>query len=145
MPSIRDFSGGVVNPELQNRDSGNGVLYSCKNVLSSPNGELRKRTGTRFIKKLPYACRVIPFTVSATTENVLLVSNNKIEGFEWVGDVLQDWYVLTEAAQQEIKFPMSGWTSNTQGKWTVGSSFQAVRHPNFTSVSSDAYKAIKVV
>jgi hypothetical protein len=145
MPSIRDFSGGVMNPELQNRDSGNGVLYSCKNVLSSPNGELRKRTGTRFIKKLPYACRIIPFTISETTENVLLVSNNKVEGLEWVGDYLQDWYTLTGDAQQAIVFPMYGWTSNVQGKWTVSSSFEPARHPKYTNLSNEAYKAIKVI
>ena len=56
MPSIRDFSGGVLNQELQNLDKGAGVLFDCKNVLSSWNGELRKRTGTAWLATLYNVC-----------------------------------------------------------------------------------------
>ena len=79
LQSMRDFSGGVVNQELQNRDDGRGVMVLCDNVLSSPNGELRKRTGTRYLANLPYKAKLIPFRMPDGND-IVLVFNQRGDG-----------------------------------------------------------------
>lgn len=118
MPSIRDFSGGVVNQNLQNRDNGSGVVFDCKNVLSSWNGELRKRTGTRWLKNLDEYSRIIPYRLPSGDDVILLFANNKIEAYENAGDyAIKPFYVYSGSAPT---FPTSGWdTKTTNGKYTI--------------------------
>ena len=111
MPSIRDFSGGVLNQELQNRDTGNGILFDCKNVLSSWNGELRKRTGTAWLATLPEYQRILPYRLPNGNDIILLLGNNTIKGYEFVSDEeIQPFYIYTGDAPS---FPTSGWTGVT--------------------------------
>ena len=124
MPSIRDFSGGVVNQELQNRDAGNGVLFDCKNVLSSWNGELRKRTGTRLLKELGGNVKVIPYRLPDGDDMIMILKDKVINCYVFDDDGNLIPYVTTTGGG-EISFP-SGDTwhtgaSNTSGNWTVNS------------------------
>ena len=118
MPSIRDFSGGVLNQELQNLDKGAGVLFDCKNVLSSWNGELRKRTGTAWLATLPEYQRIVPYRLPSGDDIVLLLSSNKIYGYQFVDEkVLTPFYIYSGAAPT---FPTSGWTGvKTNGNYTI--------------------------
>lgn len=122
MPSIRDFSGGVLNQELQNRDNGNGVLFDCKNVLSSWNGELRKRTGTRWLKELDGKCKIIPYRLPDGNDMIMILRNKVINcyTFDDNGELVP---YTTTSSQSAIAFPnAASWTStanNTNGDWTV--------------------------
>lgn len=118
MPSIRDFSGGVLNQELQNLDKGAGVLFDCKNVLSSWNGELRKRTGTAWLATLPEYQRIIPFRLPNGNDVILLLSENKITGYEFAGEnTLKPFYIFSGAAPT---FPTTSWAGNvTNGDYTI--------------------------
>lgn len=119
MPSIRDFSGGVLNQELQNRDNGNGVLFDCKNVLSSWNGELRKRTGTGWLKSLEGDSKIIPYRLPDGNDMIMVLRNKIINCFRFDDNGKFVPY-QTYTGGTPIAFPMSGWSSNTQGDWTVG-------------------------
>ena len=118
MPSIRDFSGGVLNQELQNLDKGAGVLFDCKNVLSSWNGELRKRTGTAWLATLPEYQRIIPFRLPNGNDIILLLSGNKITGYEFAGEnTLKPFYIFSGEGPA---FPTSDWDGNTtNGDYTI--------------------------
>ena len=131
MPSIRDFSGGVVNQELQNRDNGAGVLFDCKNVISSWNGELRKRTGTKFLKDYLTKSIIIPYRLPSGDDIILLLSRSFLTGYMLdPEDNLQRYtYYIPGAA---ISFPTE-WSSNTSGDWSVNAN---------GGNSSLAYKAV---
>ena len=118
MPSIRDFSGGVLNQELQNRDNGNGILFDCKNVLSSWNGELRKRTGTSWLATLPSYQRIIPYRMPDGDDIILLLSDNKIYGYKFVDEhSIEPFYVFGGAGPE---FPTEDWGENTtNGDYTI--------------------------
>ena len=111
MPSIRDFSGGVVNQELLGKDGGAGIMIDANNVLSSWNGELRKRTGTAWLANLPENKRIIPFRKPDGDDLILLAGNGILEAYEYVNDSeIKPFYVPTGEAPV---FPNSGWAGNT--------------------------------
>lgn len=118
MPSIRDFSSGVLNQELQNRDQGAGVLFDCKNVLSSWNGELRKRTGTAWLATLPEYQRIIPYRMPNGDDIILLLAENRIVGYEFAGEnAVKPFYVFSGT---KPTFPTSGWDGVvTNGDYTI--------------------------
>lgn len=129
LQSMRDFSGGVVNQELQNRDDGRGIFISAKNVLSSLNGELRKRTGTRFITTLPYKTKLIPFRQQDGNDTILAFmqkgegtdsETGKVIGFKYTQTGVKRFYNLTPITVPSMPDPNS-WSSNTNGDWSVGS------------------------
>lgn len=123
MPSIRDFSGGVLNQELQNRDTGAGVLFDCKNVLSSWNGELRKRTGTKLLKELDGNSKIIPYRLPDGNDMILLLKDNVINCYTFDEDNNLVPY-MKKTGGSAISFPdFASWDSvrnNTNGNWTVG-------------------------
>lgn len=119
MPSIRDFSGGVLNQELQNRDNGNGVLFDSKNVVSSWNGELRKRTGTRWLRGLEGNSKMIPFRLPNGDDMLMLLRDKVINCYTFDdNDDLVPYQTYTGGTA--IAFPTTGWNSNTNGNWTIG-------------------------
>lgn len=128
MPSIRDFSGGVINQELATKDNGGGFVIDCKNVVSSCNGELRKRTGTRFLVKLDGDSRIIPFRLPVGNDTILVFSNEKVVGYSYVDE--KNVEPLVEYTGEAPTFPTSSeWVSNTvsndYGDWTLFSSSTA--------------------
>ncbi len=131
MPSIRDFSGGVLNQELQNRDNGNGVLFDCKNVLSSWNGELRKRTGTRWLKELEGNSKIIPYRLPNGDDMIMLLRDGEIKCYQFSDNAFVPFIAYTGSV--DVPFPSSGWSSDTQGDWTVSGN---------SSYSSSAYGAM---
>lgn len=120
MPSIRDFSGGVLNQELQNLDKGAGVLFDCKNVLSSWNGELRKRTGTKFLKSLEGNSKLIPYRLPDGNDMLMVLRDKVINcyTFDKEGNLVP---YMVKTGEVSIPFPTTGWSSNTNGDWTVNS------------------------
>lgn len=118
MPSIRNFSGGVLNQVLSNKDSGAGILFDCKNVVSSWNGELRKRTGTAWLMSLPDYARAIPYRLPSGDDIILLLGDNKISGYELVdGENVQPYYIYSGARPS---FPSSNWNGRTtNGDYTI--------------------------
>lgn len=118
MPSIRDFSGGVLNQELQNRDTGAGVLFDCKNVLSSWNGELRKRTGTKWLKSLEGNSKIIPYRLPDGNDMIMMLKDKVIKCYKFDED---DAFVpvIYTTGSTNVPFPTSSWSSNTNGNWTV--------------------------
>lgn len=122
MPSIRDFSGGVLNQELQNRDTGNGILFDCKNVLSSWNGELRKRTGTRWLKSLEGNSKIIPYRLPDGNDMILLLRDSIIKCYKF-NDNNELVPYTTSSQQSDVAFPdLNSWNTvrdNTNGNWTV--------------------------
>lgn len=118
MPSIRDFSGGVLNQELQNLDTGNGILFDCKNVLSSWNGELRKRTGTRWLQNLTGNSKIIPYRLPNGDDMIMLLRDKVIKCYKFDdNDNLTPYQIYTGGSS--MNFPTTGWSSNTNGNWTV--------------------------
>lgn len=136
MPSIRDFSGGVLNQELQNLDKGAGVFFDCKNVLSSWNGELRKRTGTKLLKELEGNSKIIPYRLPDGDDMILLLRNNVINCYKFDNNNTLVPYMITTGGSA-VSFPITGWTTDTNGDWTVrGTS-------TYTGVETHAYMAIQ--
>ena len=118
MPSIRDFSGGVVNQELQNRDNGAGVLFDCKNVISSWNGELRKRTGTRILKYLDSNSKLIPYRLPNGDDLIMVLNNNKIKTYTYDNEENLIPYVGSTISQNNI-FPAWSGNTNINGDWII--------------------------
>lgn len=126
MPSIRDFSGGVVNQELLGKDGGTGIMIDANNVLSSWNGELRKRTGSRIIAQLEKKSRIIPYRLPKNDDALLLFTDKRVQGFEIDDSGLIPMQISTD---NELHFPGAGWTSNTNGDWSVKTNMQV--HKDF--------------
>ena len=121
MPSIRNFSGGVLNQELQNLDNGNGVLFDCKNVLSSWNGELRKRTGTRLLKGLEGDSKIIPYRLPDGDDMIMILRDKVINCYKFDDDGnLVPYTTITGGA--DIPFPTIGWSNSENGDWIVSNS-----------------------
>lgn len=116
MPSIRDFSGGVLNQACQNRDNGGGVLFDCKNVLSSWNGELRKRTGTRLLKELEGDSKVIPYRLPNGDDMIMVLHDKVINCYKFDGN--DNLVPYTTFSGQDVAFP-TNWSSSTKDGWTV--------------------------
>lgn len=125
MPSIKDFSGGVINQELATKDNGGGFVIDCKNVVSSCNGELRRRTGTRWLATLNEDSRMIPFRRPDGNDCLLVFSNNKVNGYSYVDDYNIEQ--IREYSGESPIFPAaSNWTSNSISDgtitWTISTS-----------------------
>lgn len=119
MPSIRDFSGGVLNQELLGKDNGAGIIIDARNVLSSWNGEIRKRTGTRIISQLEKKSRIIPYRLPNNDDALLVFTDGNVKGYE-----LSDAGITTLMAKPDlVELPKEGWvvgqdyTSATNGDW----------------------------
>lgn len=118
LQAMRDFSKGVVNQEMQNHDEGNGVFFAAKNVVSSWNGELGRRTGTHWVKSLDGPVRIVPFRKPDGNDIILLLRKGGVEGYTFADDEhIEPFYVPGGAAPS---FPTSGWAGNTtNGDYTI--------------------------
>ena len=128
MPSIRDFSGGVVNQELLGKDSGAGIMIDANNVLSSWNGELRKRTGTRIVAQLEKKSRIIPYRLSNNDDALLVFTDGNVKGYE-----LSDAGVTPLMSKPDlVELPKEGWIVNqdymsgTNGDWLLNNTLGLV-------------------
>lgn len=141
LQSMRDFSGGVVNQELQNRDDGRGVFISANNVVSSPNGELRKRTGIRFLGELPYRAKLVPFRMPDGDDLILVFSQRgdgadavvgKVIGYTFANNILSRYTNVVTGDVPSMPAP-SSWSSNTNGDWVIGTDMPelAPTHPEY--------------
>lgn len=128
--SMRDFSGGVVNQELLNRDDGRGVFLDALNVLSSPNGELRRRSGTHYLADLPYKAKLVPFRLPDGNDAILVFTQRGVGSDSQVGTVfgynytdagLTRLYSITPGATPEMPAPAS-WVTTTNGDWKIAAS-----------------------
>lgn len=121
MPSIRDFSGGVLNQELLGKDSGAGIMIDANNVLSSWNGELRKRTGTAWLTNLSEYKRIIPFRKPDGDDLILLAGDGVLDAYEYINDFeIKPFYVPVGDAPV---FPDTGWAgTTTNGKYEIKTS-----------------------
>jgi hypothetical protein len=118
MPSIRDFSGGVVNQELLGKDNGAGIIIDANNVLSSWNGELRKRTGSRIIAQLEKKSRIIPYRLPNNDDALLVFTDKNIKGYEITDAGL---VVLPTNTAIQLYFPNRDWSNNSNGDWRLTS------------------------
>lgn len=107
MPSIRDFSGGVVNQELLGKDGGAGIMIDANNVLSSWNGELRKRTGSRIIAQLEKKSRIIPYRLPNNDDALLLFADSNVKGYEITDAGLSP---LSMGYSKPIDYPSENWS-----------------------------------
>jgi hypothetical protein len=121
MPSIRDFSGGVLNQELLGKDGGAGIMIDANNVLSSWNGELRKRTGSRIVAQLEKKSRIIPYRLPNNDDALLLFTDGNVKGYEIADSGLVPLYVSDSS---KLEYPMSGWSNRVNGDWAVKSNYQ---------------------
>lgn len=135
MVSIRDFSGGVLNQELLGKDSGAGIMIDANNVLSSWNGELRKRTGSRIVAQLEKKSRIIPYRLPNNDDALLVFTDGNVKGYE-----LSDAGITALMSKPDlVKLPKEGWvrgqdyTSATNGDWlstnTLGLTFGHMDNP----------------
>jgi len=114
-----NFYNGQYDRSLQGKEGSDFVktaMYRCRNVLSSNNGELRKRLGTRFIRKLDADAVVIPYRNVANNDEVLVVSNGKLTPYLY-SDTLSPLY-----STDPLEFPRNDWVSNTNDNFTIASS-----------------------
>lgn len=127
--SMRDFSGGVVNQELQNRDDGRGVIIDANNVVSSTNGELRKRSGTRMLSMLPRKAKMVPFRLPDGQDIILMFIAKgdgadsvvgSVFGFDYNGNAVSPFNNVVSSDVPDMPAP-SSWSSNTNGDWAVSS------------------------
>lgn len=143
MPSIRDFSGGVVNQGLLGKDGGAGIIIDANNVLSSWNGELRKRTGSRIVTQLDQKSRIIPYRLPNNDDALLVFTDKKVDGYKMTDAGLVP---IKKAEVVGIVYPLTGWpkydpatangTGNYQknGSWRVSSNLYEGGDDQFTGV-----------
>lgn len=124
---MRDFSSGVVNQELQNRDNGNGVFFDAKNVISSWNGEVGRRTGTRWVRTLTGPSRIIPFRKPDGNDIILLLGNGTIEGYVFSDEThIEPFFAPGGPAPT---FPTTGWAGQTtNGDYTISLSSDSAQN-----------------
>lgn len=116
--SQRNFSYGQYDREYQASRSDvtqNGMTY-CRNIISSPLGEAKPRPGSSFLKQLEEKTVLIPYRID-DSDHVVAVSENKIRIYDILPDGTLDEFVQ---AAENLPFPTSNWSSNTQGVWTAG-------------------------
>lgn len=145
MPSIRDFSGGVLNQELLGKDSGAGIMIDANNVLSSWNGELRKRTGTRIVAQLEKKSRIIPYRLPNNDDALLVFTDGNVKGYNITESGITPLPVNSDVS--DLQFPTSGWVSNINGDWEISSNisseppiyeiFNTHQYTNQSSLTSD--------
>ena len=113
------FVNGQYDREVQSKERtdfvGSGVAKAL-NVISSEKGELRKRLGTRYLKTLNGAGVIVPFRLPDGDDVLLVCTDGNVTGYQFVGNELQEYMVHTGVAPT---FPVTGWSSNTNGDYTV--------------------------
>lgn len=113
------FVNGQYDREVQSKERtdfvGSGVAKAL-NVVSGEKGELRKRLGTRYLKTLNGAGVIVPFRLPDGDDVLLVCTDGNVTGYQFVGNELQEYMVHTGVAPT---FPTTGWSSNTNGDYTV--------------------------
>lgn len=131
MPSIRDFSGGVLNQELLGKDNGAGIIIDARNVLSSWNGEIRKRTGTRIISQLDKKSRIIPYRLPNNDDALLVFTDGNVKGYEVSESGLIPLQIDNSV---KLEYPLSGWVDRQNGDWVAESNILNSGTDSFSGV-----------
>lgn len=131
MPSIRDFSGGVLNQELLGKDNGAGIIIDARNVLSSWNGEIRKRTGTRIISQLEKKSRIIPYRLPNNDDALLVFTDGNVKGYEVSESGLIPLQIDNSV---KLEYPLSGWVDRQNGDWVAESNILNSGTDSFSGV-----------
>lgn len=132
------FVNGQYDREVQSKERSDFIgqgLAKALNVVSSEKGELRKRLGTRFLLSLDGASVLVPFRKPDGDDIVLVCTDGNVKGYEFIGNELQEYLVPTGAAPS---FPTTGWSSNTNGDYTVALS-DSTDYTGFNNASSPFY------
>ena len=132
------FVNGQYDREVQSKERtdfvGSGVAKAL-NVISSEKGELRKRLGTRYLKTLSGAGVIVPFRLPDGDDVLLVCTDGNVTGYQFKGDELQEYLVHTGVAPT---FPTTGWSSNTNGDYTVVLS-DSTDYTGFNNAASPYY------
>lgn len=113
------FTSGQYDRAVQGKEQSELVasgLAKAMNVVSSESGELRKRLGTKFLMELDENAVVVPFRLPSGDDIMLLCGDKTMKAYQFAGDGITPYMTPDENAPV---FPDSGWTSNTNGDYTV--------------------------
>lgn len=117
--SKRDFSCGQYDREYQAAQtdiSSRGMIYS-RNLISSPLREIKTRPGTKFLQRLDSPAKLIPYRID-TNDMVLVMQDGIFSGYDF--DENFNLVPRMVYSGDAPTMPNSGWTSNTNGDWSVG-------------------------
>lgn len=117
--SKRDFSCGQYDREYQAAQteiSSRGMIYS-RNLISSPLREIKTRPGTKFLQRLDSPAKLIPYRID-TNDMVLVMQDGIFSGYDF--DENFNLVPRMIYSGDAPTMPNSGWTSNTNGDWSVG-------------------------
>lgn len=132
------FVNGQYDREVQSKERTDFIgqgLAKALNVVSSEKGELRKRLGTRFLKSLDGASVLVPFRKPDGDDILLVCTDGNVKGYEFSGNELVEFLTPTGVAPT---FPTTGWSSNTNGDYTVVLS-DSTDYTGFNGASSPYY------
>ena len=132
------FVNGQYDREVQSKERSDFIgqgLAKALNVVSGEKGELRKRLGTRFLRSLDGATVLVPFRLPDGDDIILCCTDGNVKGYRFVGNELVEFTVPTGVAPT---FPITGWSSNTNGDYTVALS-DSTDYTGFNGASSPFY------
>ncbi len=87
------FANGEVAPEFYAHDNING-LYKLENMDVLPGGGLSRRMGMELVSKLINVARLVPFSVSDSSEYIIALTENRMHvfrGTEHLQDLVTPW------------------------------------------------------
>lgn len=132
------FVNGQYDREVQSKERSDFIgqgLAKALNVVSGEKGELRKRLGTRFLRSLDGATVLVPFRLPDGDDIILCCTDGNVKGYRFVDNELVEFTVQTGVAPT---FPTTGWSSNTNGDYTVSLS-DSTDYTGFNGASSPFY------
>lgn len=132
------FVNGQYDREVQSKERSDFIgqgLSRALNVLSGEKGELRKRLGSRFIRSLDGATVLVPFRLPDGDDIILCCTDGNVKGYKFSDNELIEFMVPTGIAPT---FPTIGWSSNTNGNYTVALSGSNV-YTGFNGAGSPYY------
>lgn len=87
-----NFSAGELNPLLNARTDAKAYFEGarqCKNWYLLDEGGVMRRPSTKFNNELPAEARIIPFIFAEDEVAIFALSNNRLDVYDYNGDVIQ--------------------------------------------------------